>query len=82
MKYNFEDTEVIFKLQKILIVILRICGLIMCFEGMQLAIEYEELQEEKLILEGELETKESMICDLEENCKDLFMQLEGYKYGN
>ena len=68
-------------IQKILIAILIILALIVCFKSMKLAIDYEVLNKEKQALEDLTETQSSMISDLEENCKDLFIEIENLKFG-
>ena len=66
-------------IQKILIAILIILALIVCFKSMKLAIDYEVLNKEKQALEDLTETQSSMISDLEENCKDLYIEIEELK---
>lgn len=70
-----------FKIMTVLIIIFTILGLIICFKAMSLAIDYEALNKEKQALEDLTETQSSMIADLEENCKDLYIQVEELKYG-
>ena len=65
--------------QRILIAILIILALIVCFKAMSLAIDYEALKKEKQSLEDLTETQSSMISDLEENCKDLYIEIENMK---
>mgnify|MGYP000534511022 CR=1 FL=1 len=67
--------------QRILIAILIILALIVCFKAMSLAIDYEALNQEKQALEDLTETQSSMISDLEENCKDLYIEIENLKFG-
>lgn len=71
-----------FKIQRILIVILAIVALIICFRSIKLEKSYEKLQEEKQELEATIETKDSMIADLEENCKKLGIEIENLKGEN
>ena len=70
-----------FKIQTILMIILVILSLYVCFKAMSLAIDYEALEKEKQALERLTETQSSMIVDLEENCKDLYIKLENEKFG-
>ena len=65
----------------ILTVTLAIISLVIGFKYVELGIEYEALAQEKEELEGLTETQSSMIADLEENCKDLFIQVENLKEG-
>lgn len=59
-------------IQKILIAILIILNLIMCFKGLEKAVEYDALIKEKEHLETLTETQSSMIADLEENNRRLY----------
>lgn len=68
-----------FKIQSVIIAVLVILALIICFKSMNLAIDYEELKIEKDELEKAVEMQSSMISDLEENCKDLYIELENLK---
>lgn len=68
-------------IQTALIIILAIIALILCFKSMKLAIDYEDLKIEKEALENLTETQSSMISDLEENCKDLHIEIENLKFG-
>lgn len=70
-----------YKIQTVLIVIVSILALIVCFKLMSLAIDYEALKKEKKALEELTETQSSMISDLEENCKDLYIEIENLKVG-
>ena len=70
-----------FKIQTILMIILVILSLYVCFRSMKLAVDYEALEKEKQALEDTVEMQSSMIADLEENCKDLYVQLENEKFG-
>lgn len=70
-----------FKIQSIIITILIILTLIVCFGNMRLAIDYEALNKEKQALEDLTETQSSMISDLEENCKNLYIEIENLKFG-
>lgn len=78
---TLNEIKIHFKIQIILIIILVILALIICFRGMKLAIDYEALEKEKKALEDYIETQSSMISDLEENCKDLYIELENEKFG-
>lgn len=70
-----------FKIQTVLIVIVSILALIVCFKSMKLAIDYEALKKDKQALEDITEMQRSMISDLEENCKDLYIEIENLKVG-
>lgn len=63
----------------ILTVLLAIISIVIGFKYVGLGIEYETLKQEKEDLEGITEMQSSMIGDLEDNCKDLFIQLEELK---
>ena len=67
------------KIQSVIIAILIILALTVCFKAIRLAIDYETLNKEKQALEELTEMQSSMIADLEENCKDLFIQVEELK---
>ena len=68
-----------FKAQTIITAILVILALIICFMSWDTAVKYEALKKEKQALEDLTEMQSSMIADLEENCKDLFIQIEELK---
>lgn len=70
-----------FKIQTALIIILAILALTVCFKSMKLAIDYEALKIEKEALEDLTETQSSIISDLEDNCKDLYIEIENLKFG-
>lgn len=70
-----------FKIQTVLIIILVILALYICFKSMILARDYDILKQEKQELERLTETQSSMIADLEENCRDLYIELENEKFG-
>lgn len=70
-----------FKIQTALIIILSIMTLIVCFKSMKLSVDYEEIKQEKKALEDITEMQRSMISDLEENCKDLYIEIENLKVG-
>lgn len=65
-----------YKIQTVLIVIVSILAIIVCFKAMSLAIDYEALNKEKKALEDTLEMQSSMISDLEENCRELYIEIE------
>lgn len=68
-----------YKIQTVLIVIVSILAIIVCFKAMSLAIDYEALNKEKKTLEDTLEMQSSMISDLEENCRELYIEIENMK---
>ena len=70
-----------FKAQTIITAILVILALIICFMSWDTAVKYEALKKEKEALEDLTETQNSMISDLEENCKDLYIEIENLKVG-
>lgn len=70
-----------YKIQTVLIVIVSILAIIVCFKAMSLAIDYEALNKEKKVLEECIETQSSMISDLEENCRELYIEIEENRYG-
>ena len=70
-----------FKAQTIIIVILVILALIICFKAWDTAVKYEALKKDKQALEDITEMQRSMISDLEENCKDLYIEIENLKFG-
>ena len=70
-----------FKAQTIITAILVILALIICFKAWDTAVKYEALKKEKQALEGLTEMQRSMISDLEENCKDLYIEIENLKVG-
>ena len=70
-----------FKAQTIITAILVILALIICFKAWDTAVKYEALKKEKQALEDLTETQISMIADLEENCKDLYIEIENLKFG-
>lgn len=70
-----------FVIQTILIIITIILTLIVCFGNIRLARDYDILKQEKQELERLTETQSSMIADLEENLRDLFVQTEDLKEG-
>lgn len=62
-------------------IIVAIIGIVVCAKHIKLGIKYEALNKEKQALEGLTEMQSSMISDLEENCKDLYIEIESLKYG-
>lgn len=70
-----------FKAQTIITSILVILALIICFMAWDTAVKYEALNKDKQALEDITEMQRSMISDLEENCKDLYIEIENLKVG-
>lgn len=70
-----------FKAQTIVTTILIILALIICFKAWDTAVKYEALKKDKQALEDITEMQRSMISDLEENCKDLYIEIENLKVG-
>ena len=70
-----------FKAQTIITAILVILALIICFKAWDTAVKYEALKKDKQALEDITEMQRSMISDLEENCKDLYIEIENLKFG-
>lgn len=70
-----------FKAQTIITAILVILALIICFMAWDTAVKYEALKKDKQALEDITEMQRSMISDLEENCKDLYIEIENLKQG-
>lgn len=68
-----------FKAQTIITAILVILALIICFMAWDTAVKYEALKKDKQALEDVTEMQRSMISDLEENCKDLYIEIENWK---
>lgn len=68
-----------FKAQTIITAILVILALIICFMSWDTAVKYEALNKDKQALEDITEMQRSMISDLEENCKDLYIEIENLK---
>lgn len=68
-----------FKAQTIITTILVILALIICFKAWDTAVKYEALKKDKQALEDTTEMQRSMIIDLEENCKDLYIEIENWK---
>lgn len=68
-----------FKAQTIITAILVILALIICFMSWDTAVKYEALKKDKQALEDIIEMQRSMISDLEENCKDLYIEIENMK---
>ena len=70
-----------FKAQTIITAILVILALIICFKAWDTAVKYEALKKDKQALEDLTETQNSMISNLEENLKDLYIEIENLKFG-
>lgn len=70
-----------FKAQTIITAILVILALIICFCAWDTAVKYEALKKDKQALEDITKMQRSMISDLEENCKDLYIEIENLKVG-
>lgn len=70
-----------FKAQTIITAILVILALIICFMSWDTAVKYEALKKDKQALEDITEMQRSMISDLEENCRDLYIEIENFKQG-
>lgn len=70
-----------FKAQTIITAILVILALIICFKAWDTAVKYEALKKDKEVLENTVKMQRSMISDLEENCKDLYIEIENLKVG-
>lgn len=87
-KKESEEIQKAFIAVVILTATLAIISLVIGFKHIELGIDYEELQAEKENLQveneelkGLTETQRSMISDLEENCKDLYIEIENLKFG-
>lgn len=65
-----------FKAQTIITAILVILALIICFMAWDTAVKYEALKKDKQALEDITEMQRSMISDLEENCRELCIEIE------
>lgn len=70
-----------FKAQTMITVILVILALIICFMSWDTAVKYEALKKDKQALEDITKMQRSMIADLEENCRDLYIKNEKLKFG-
>lgn len=70
-----------FKAQTIITAILVILALIICFMSWDTAVKYEALKKDKQALEDITKMQRSMISDLEENCKNLYLEIENFKQG-
>lgn len=70
-----------FKAQTIITAILLILALIICFCAWDTAVKYEALKKDKQALEDITKMQRSMISDLEENCRDLYIEIENFKQG-
>ena len=78
---TLKEIKTEFKIQTILMIIVIILASVICFKAMSLAIDYEALNKEKQVLEDLTEAQSSMISDLEENCKNLYIEIENLKFG-
>ena len=78
---TFQEIKRDFKIQTVFMIILVILALYICFRSMILARDYDILKQEKQALEDTVEMQSSMIADLEENCKDLYIEIENLKFG-
>lgn len=65
-----------FKAQTVITGILVILALIICFKAWDTAVKYEALKKDKQALEDLTEAQSSMISDLEENCRELCIEIE------
>lgn len=65
-----------FKAQTIITAILVILALIICFMSWDTAVKYEALKKDKQALEDVTEMQRSMISDLEENCRELCIEIK------
>lgn len=61
-------------------IIVCVIGIVLGANLMILSAEYEALNKEKQALEELTEMQKSMISDLEENCKDLYIEIERLRY--
>lgn len=68
-----------FKIQTVITAILVILALMICFCAWDTAVKYEALKKDKEALEDTVEMQRSMIADLEENCRDLYIKNEKLK---
>ena len=80
-KKELKGIKRFFKAIIVLSLLLVIAGIVISFKHIELRIAYEKLQAKKEELEGLTETQSSMIADLEENCKDLYIEIENLKFG-
>ena len=62
-------------------IIVAIIGIVLGANLMSLSAECEALEREKQALEDLTETQSSIISDLEDNCKDLYIEIENLKFG-
>ena len=68
-------------IQTIGIVVLGAIGIYMCIQSIKLAAKVDSLILENEELNKAIEMKNSQISDLEENCKDLFVENQELKFG-
>lgn len=78
---TLNETKRDFKAQTIITAILVILALIICFKAWDTAVKYEALNKDKQALEDITEMQRSMISDLEENCRELCIEIENLKVG-
>jgi hypothetical protein len=64
------------KFLKIIVAILIILNLFISLKSLKLAIDYEALKIKNEDLEKVTEAQSSMISDLEENCRELCIEIE------
>ncbi len=64
------------KFLKILVAVLIAINLFICLKSLKLAIDYEALKIKNEDLEKVTEAQSSMISDLEENCRELCIEIE------
>lgn len=82
-KANKLDTDIkrAFKVLSKVSIAMTIIALIISIACMKLALENEALILENQELNKAIEIKNNMISDLEENCKDLFIENQELKFG-
>ena len=84
-EYIAQSKETVEEIQKsyiavvILTILILIISAVISFKYIDLGVKYQALNQEKEALEDLTEMQSSMIADLEENCKDLFIQVEELK---
>lgn len=80
-KKTLKEIKRDYKVMTVFMIILIILALTVCFKAMSLSIEHEALKREKEELEDLTEMQSSMISDLEENLRDLYVEIENLKFG-
>jgi cell division protein FtsL len=78
-KETSEDIQRAFIAVTILTVLLMVISIVIGFKHIELGIKYTALEQEKEELEELVEMQNSMITDLETNCKDLFVELDSLR---